>query len=80
MLQGSTVMKSFVFHLFLETCLDHIDFMGSLLDIDLMLDRKGYEDRRNSRMSTDALSIKSEDWLPKMIAGWRVNFLHPFIP
>ena len=46
---------------FLETCLDQITFMGSLLDIDGMTDRlRGYIELRNRKMIPGALSIRSE--------------------
>jgi len=46
---------------FLDTCLDQITFMGSLLDIDGMTDRlRGYIELRNQKMIPGALPIKSE--------------------
>ncbi|MBU0987180.1 MAG: Fic family protein [Proteobacteria bacterium] len=46
---------------FLETCMDQITFMGSLLDIDGMLDRlQGYIELRNRKMIPGVLPIKSE--------------------
>jgi Fic family protein len=46
---------------FLETCMDQITFMGSLLDIDGMLDRlRGYIELRNQKMIPGVLPIKSE--------------------
>jgi len=46
---------------FLETCLDQITFMESLLDIDGMVDRiRGYIELRNRKMIPGALSIRSE--------------------
>ena len=46
---------------FLETCMDQITFMGSLLDIDGMLDRlRGYIELRNRKMIPGVLPIKSE--------------------
>ena len=46
---------------FLETCLDQITFMESLLDIDGMADRlRGYIELRNRKMIPGALPIKSE--------------------
>ena len=46
---------------FLETCMYQITFMGSLLDIDGMLDRlRGYIELRNRKMIPGVLPIKSE--------------------
>ena len=46
---------------FLETCMDQITFMESLLDIDGMLDRLwGYIELRNRKMVPGVLPIKSE--------------------
>jgi Fic family protein len=46
---------------FLETCLDQITFMGSLLDIDGMTDRlRAYIELRSRKMIPGALPIKSE--------------------
>ena len=46
---------------FLETCLDQITFMESLLDIDGMIDRlQGYIELRSRKMIPGALSIRSE--------------------
>jgi len=46
---------------FLETCMDQITFMGSLLDIDGMMDRlRGYIQLRNQKMIPGVLPIKSE--------------------
>jgi len=46
---------------FIETCLDQITFMASLLDIDGMTDRlRGYIELRNRKMIPGALPIKSE--------------------
>jgi Fic family protein len=46
---------------FLETCLDQVTFMESLLDIDGMLDRlRGYIELRSRKMIPGALPIKSE--------------------
>lgn len=46
---------------FLETCMDQITFMGTLLDINSMLDRlRGYIELRNRKMLPGVLPIKSE--------------------
>lgn len=46
---------------FLETCMDQITFMGSLLVVDGMLDRlRGYIELRNRKMIPSVLPIKSE--------------------
>lgn len=46
---------------FLETCMDQITFMGTLLDINGMLDRlRGYIELRNQKMVPGVLPIKSE--------------------
>jgi Fic family protein len=46
---------------FLETCMDQITFMGSLLDIDGMMDRiRGYIELRNRKMIPGILPIKFE--------------------
>jgi Fic family protein len=46
---------------FLEACMDQITFMGSLLDIDGMMDRlRGYIELRNQKIIPGALPIKSE--------------------
>ena len=46
---------------FLETCLDQINFMKSLLDIDGMTNRlRGYIELRNRKMIPGALTIRSE--------------------
>jgi len=49
---------------FLETCMDQIKFMGSLLDIDGMVDRlRGYIELRNQKMVPGVLPIKPEAFL-----------------
>ncbi|RZB31191.1 MAG: hypothetical protein SRB2_04716 [Desulfobacteraceae bacterium Eth-SRB2] len=46
---------------FLETCMDQITFMGTLLDIDGMVDRlRGYIELRNQKMVPGVLPIKPE--------------------
>ena len=69
---------------FLETCMDQITFMETLLDINGMLDRlRGYIELRNQKMVPGVLPIKSEAFFllrKAFLAGEFAGARQPVLP